>query len=66
MAHSGDLAVVALTLGCEIGVDVEQICPLSGMQEIADRFFGREEASEVMAGRHTGVFSLLDTEGGVH
>jgi len=49
MTHSGNLAVIALTLGREIGVDVEQIRPLSDMQHIADRFFCPEEASEIMS-----------------
>jgi 4'-phosphopantetheinyl transferase len=49
MTHSGDLAVIALTLRREIGVDVEQIRPLPDMQQIADSFFCPEEASEVMS-----------------
>jgi len=52
MTHSGDVAMIALTLGREIGVDVEQIRPLSDMERIADRFFCPEEASEVMAVPH--------------
>ncbi|MGA8086303.1 MAG: 4'-phosphopantetheinyl transferase superfamily protein [Terracidiphilus sp.] len=49
MTHSGSLAVIAVTMGCPIGVDVEQIRPLSDMQDIANRFFCPEEATEVMS-----------------
>ena len=49
MTHSSDLAVIALTLRREIGVDVEQIRPLPDMQQIAKNFFCPEEASEVMS-----------------
>lgn len=48
MTHSGDLAVIALTLRREIGVDIEQIRPLADMQQIAKHFFCPEEAAEVM------------------
>jgi 4'-phosphopantetheinyl transferase len=48
-SHSGGLAVFAFTAHCEIGVDVEQIRPLSDMQNIADRFFCSEEAAELMS-----------------
>ena len=52
LTHSGRLAVIALTLDRPIGVDVEHIRPLSDIQEIADRFFCPEEASEVMSLPH--------------
>src|SRR5581483_3578226 len=48
-SHSGDLTVFAFTAGCEIGVDVEQIRPLPGMQNIANRFFNSKEATELMS-----------------
>jgi 4'-phosphopantetheinyl transferase len=47
-SHSGRLAVFALTAGCQIGVDVEQLRPLRDMQSIADRFFCPEEAADLM------------------
>jgi len=53
MTHSGDLAVIALTVGREIGVDLEQIRPLADMQQIANHFFCPEEASEVMSAPQT-------------
>jgi 4'-phosphopantetheinyl transferase len=49
LTHSGNLAVIALTSGREIGVDVERIRPLPDMQSIADRSFCPEEASEIMS-----------------
>ncbi len=47
VTHAGTLAVIALTLGREIGVDVELIRPVSEMHQIAGRFFCPEEASEI-------------------
>jgi len=47
--HSANLAVFAFTVGCELGVDVEQIRPMPDMQNIADRFFCAEEAAELMS-----------------
>jgi 4'-phosphopantetheinyl transferase len=49
VSHSGGLAVFAFTVGCKVGVDVEQIRPLQDMQSIADRFFCTEEAKELMS-----------------
>jgi 4'-phosphopantetheinyl transferase len=48
-SHSGALALFAFTLGCEVGVDVEQIRRLQDMQEIASRFFCSEETAELMS-----------------
>ena len=48
-AHSSGLAAFAFTLGCPIGVDLEQVRPLPEMRMIADRFFCPEEAAEIMA-----------------
>jgi 4'-phosphopantetheinyl transferase len=49
MTHSGDLAMIALTVRREVGLDVERIRPLSDMEQIANHFFCPEEASEVMS-----------------
>lgn len=49
LSHSGTLAVVAITTNCPIGVDIEEIRPVSDMQEIAKRFFCPEEANEVLS-----------------
>jgi 4'-phosphopantetheinyl transferase len=47
-SHSDGLAVFAFTFDCEIGIDVEQIRSLPDMQQIANRFFCAEEATELM------------------
>lgn len=47
VSHSGDLAVFALTLDCDLGIDIEKIRPIPDRQEIASRFFCREEAREL-------------------
>ena len=49
MTHSGSLAAIAITADCQIGIDVEQVRPLSDMQQIADHFFCSEETSEIMS-----------------
>jgi 4'-phosphopantetheinyl transferase len=48
-AHSGILAAFAFTIGCSVGVDLEQIRPLSDLQQIASRYFCPEEAAEIIA-----------------
>jgi 4'-phosphopantetheinyl transferase len=47
-SNSGDLAAVAFTTGCEIGVDVEQHRTLHDFENIAQRFFSPQEAAELM------------------
>ena len=47
--HSGDLALFAFTMDCEIGVDVEQIRPMPDIEDVAKRFFCAEEAAELMS-----------------
>jgi 4'-phosphopantetheinyl transferase len=49
VTHSGGLAAVALTVGCELGLDIEYIRPLSEMTQIASQFFCTEESSEIMS-----------------
>ena len=48
-SHAGGLAVFAFTTACEVGVDVEQIRPLTDMQDIANRFFCPGEAAELLS-----------------
>ncbi len=48
LSHSAGLAAYAFAVGCEIGVDVEQVRPVPDMRDIAARFFAPEETSEVM------------------
>jgi 4'-phosphopantetheinyl transferase len=49
LTHSGDMAAFAFTVGCQIGVDVEQIRPLTEAQDIANRYFCSEESAEMMS-----------------
>jgi 4'-phosphopantetheinyl transferase family protien len=49
VSHSGDLAVYAFTLGCELGVDVERPRELAELESIASRFFCAAETSELLS-----------------
>jgi 4'-phosphopantetheinyl transferase len=49
MSHSGECALFALTMNCDLGVDVERIRPVRDMAAIANRFFCPEEATELMS-----------------
>jgi 4'-phosphopantetheinyl transferase len=48
LAHSGGLAAYAFAVGCEVGVDIEKIRPVSDQDDIVRRFFSREECEEWM------------------
>ena len=48
-SQSGDFALFAFTSGCELGIDVERTRSMPDLKNIADRFFCREEAAELMA-----------------
>ena len=45
----GALAVYAFTSGCELGIDVERLRPVLGMDDIAARFFCPEEIADLTA-----------------
>ena len=47
LAHSGDLALVAVSRCCPVGVDVEEIRPMNDGKDIAVRFFSQREAREL-------------------
>jgi 4'-phosphopantetheinyl transferase len=49
MAHSGGLAVCAFSLGFEIGVDIEEVKDIHDFDQIAERYFCREEASQLLS-----------------
>ena len=49
LSHSGDFALVAVTQGCKVGVDVERIRPDMEHESIASRFFSQNEVAELMA-----------------
>lgn len=48
-SNSGELAVIAFTEGCELGVDVEHIRPVPDIEKIAERFFSAGETAELLA-----------------
>ena len=49
MSHSGDLAVIGFALGCEVGIDVEQLRDVGHLEQIARRFFHPSETSAVLS-----------------
>jgi 4'-phosphopantetheinyl transferase len=49
MAHSGELAIYAISLGFEIGVDVEKLHDIRDFEQIAKRYFCQEEASQLLS-----------------
>jgi 4'-phosphopantetheinyl transferase len=49
VSHSGDVALIAVTEGCEIGVDVEQLRDVGRLEQIARRFFHPAETKAVLA-----------------
>jgi 4'-phosphopantetheinyl transferase len=62
LSHSHDMALVAVTHGIEIGVDVERFRPMQECMAIAERFFPPLEAAELAAvppeGREVEFFRL--------
>src|SRR5271165_5507248 len=46
LSHSGSLAIFAFNLDTEIGVDIEELRPISHASEIANRFFAPEESAD--------------------
>ena len=49
LAHSAELAVYAVTVGCPVGVDVERLRAVPGMDRIAERTFSPEECAALRA-----------------
>jgi len=49
LTNSGDLALVALSLGMPVGVDCEQIRDRGDMVAIAERMFSPEQAARIAA-----------------
>ncbi len=49
MSHSHGLAAFAFAIDRELGIDIELIRPDFGGEEIAQRFFSRDEVSELMS-----------------
>jgi len=49
VSHSGQMALYAFTLGCELGIDVEELRELDDLESIALRFFSTGEVSELLS-----------------
>ena len=49
LTHSDELAVLAITRACPLGIDVEHIRPLNDASGIADRFFSARESQGLAA-----------------
>jgi 4'-phosphopantetheinyl transferase len=47
VSHSGSVAAFAFAVGCELGLDVEEIRPFADLAAVAARFFSPEEAEEL-------------------
>jgi 4'-phosphopantetheinyl transferase len=48
-SHCNKIAVYCITLGCELGIDVEQIRPLQEIEAIAHRYFCAEETADLIS-----------------
>jgi 4'-phosphopantetheinyl transferase len=48
-SNSGPFGLYALTQGCELGVDVEELHAVAQMVDVAARFFARDEISDLMS-----------------
>jgi 4'-phosphopantetheinyl transferase len=49
MAHSGSLALYAITADCEIGVDVEELRDIPEIEQVASRYFSKPEAAQLLS-----------------
>ena len=49
LAHSGEVALIAVAKGCEVGVDVERLREVYHWEEIARRYFHPGEAAQILA-----------------
>jgi 4'-phosphopantetheinyl transferase len=49
VSHSGELAAIAITASCEIGIDLEQIRPIPEMEEIVERYFHVRENAQILS-----------------
>jgi 4'-phosphopantetheinyl transferase len=49
VSHSGELAMIGFTVGCEVGIDIEQLRNVSHLEQIAQRFFHPSETNAVLS-----------------
>jgi 4'-phosphopantetheinyl transferase len=52
LAHSAELALVAMSHGCEVGVDVERFRAVGHWEEIASRYFHEAESRAIRNSVH--------------
>lgn len=45
LAHSANLAAIAVTQNCDVGVDIEQVCPIRDAKDLVSRFFSERESA---------------------
>ena len=48
VSHSSEMAAIALTRGCDVGIDLEEIRTLPELEQIVRQFFRSEEAAKIM------------------
>jgi len=67
LAHSGNFAAYAFAVGCQVGVDIEEVRPVPDQEGIVRRFFSPEECAEWLGlTARRSILSLLDREGSLH
>jgi 4'-phosphopantetheinyl transferase len=49
VSHSGELALIAVTRGCDAGIDVERFRPVKHLEQLAKRYFHPREIETVLA-----------------
>jgi 4'-phosphopantetheinyl transferase len=49
LAHSGNVALIAVAVGCEVGADIEQLRTVNHWQGIAQRYFHLAEVTQLRA-----------------
>jgi 4'-phosphopantetheinyl transferase len=49
VAHSGELALIGVTAGCEVGIDIERLRPVSHADHIARRYFHPAEMQAILS-----------------
>jgi 4'-phosphopantetheinyl transferase len=49
LAHTSELALVAVTRCCDVGVDIEQLRPVHHLESIARRYLHPAEAKDILA-----------------
>jgi 4'-phosphopantetheinyl transferase len=48
LAHTHDLVLIAITRGCDVGVDIERLRAVSHLESIARRYFHPAEVGEIL------------------